>query len=126
MPIAVTAEQLAMADSVAQWANRAGTIRAVRDLEECGGHPGAADEQAAARWAALAELGVFSIAVPQTFGGAGGTAADVAVVAEQLAAVLAPGPVMPTLLAGLVLAKAVSAGEDSTAARQLEPVPASR
>jgi 3-oxochol-4-en-24-oyl-CoA dehydrogenase len=119
VPIAVTAEQLAIADSVGQWAKRAGTIRAVRDLEECAGHAGAADETAAARWAALAELGIFSIAVPRTLGGAGGTAADVAVVAEQLAAVLAPGPMMPTLLAGLVLARTERAGEDGAAARAL-------
>ena len=119
MPIAVTAEQLAIADSVGQWAARAGTITAVRDLEDRGGHAGAADGPATARWAELAELGVFSIAVPQALGGAGGTAADVAVVAEQLAAVLAPGPVMPTLLAGLVLARTETPGEDGAAARAL-------
>ncbi len=53
----------------------------------------------------MADLGVFSIALPEDLGGAGGTVADVAVVAEQLAVALAPGPLLPTLLAGLVLAR---------------------
>ncbi len=100
MPIAVTTEQLAIAESVGQWAKRAGTIAAVRELETRAGQGGAAD-----RWAGLAELGIFSIALPHDLGGGGGTAADIAVVAEALAAALAPGPLLPTLLAGLVLAR---------------------
>jgi len=103
VPIAVTTEQLAMADSVSQWAKRAGTIAAVRELEATGGHTAKTD-WAAAHWTALAELGVFSISLPSGDGGGGGSPYDVAVVAEQLAAELAPGPVLPTLLAGLVLA----------------------
>src|SRR5215472_16480448 len=103
VPIAVTDEQLAMADSIGQWTKRAGTIAAVRELETTGGHTSKTD-WAAANWAALAELGVFSISLPSGDGGGGGSTSDVAVVAEQLAAVLAPGPVLPTLLAGLVLA----------------------
>ena len=103
MPIAVTTEQLAMADSVSQWAKRADTIAAVRELETTNGHTAKID-WAAANWTALAQLGVFSIAIPSAEGGGGGTTSDVAVVAEQLAATLTPGPVLPTLLAGLVLA----------------------
>ncbi|HEX9031196.1 MAG TPA: acyl-CoA dehydrogenase [Streptosporangiaceae bacterium] len=125
MPIAVTAEQLAIAESAGQWAKRADTIAAVRAREPgaaeaaarrtaAGAGPGAerrgAGDVAAARWASLAELGIFAIGLPEELGGAGGTAADVAVVAEQLAAALVPGPVMPTMLAGLVLARAAGAG----------------
>ncbi len=114
MPIAVTAEQMAIAESVARWAKRAGPIAAVRGLETSGGRTGAAADPAMARgqeaaaggdWAGLTELGIFAIGIPEDIGGAGGTTADVAVVVEQLAAVLAPGPVLPTLLAGLVLAR---------------------
>ncbi len=116
MPIAVTTEQSAMAQSVGQWAQRAGTIAAVRALEASGGVTGAAGK---ANWAALAELGVFSIALPAEDGGLGGSVADVAVVAEQLAATLVPGPVLPTLLAGLVLTgpllTAIGSGEASVA-----------
>ena len=101
MPIAVTTEQRAMADSVGQWAKRAGTIAAARELETTAGRTVTTD-WAAANWADLAELGVFSISLPSADGGAG-TTLDVAVVAEQLAVALTPGPVLPTLLAGLAL-----------------------
>ncbi len=103
MPIAITAEQLAIAESVGLWAKRAGSIAEVRDLETRGGRTDGSQWRAA-NWRALADLGVFSIALPPELGGIGGCAADVAVVAEQLAAAVVPGPVMPTLLAELVLA----------------------
>ena len=104
MPIASTTEQVAMAESVGQWAKRAAPIAAVRELETSAGHTSQTD-WAAPNWTALAELGVFSIALPSAVGGAEGSTLDVAVVAEQLGFVLAPGPVLPTLLAGLVLAR---------------------
>ncbi len=104
MPIALTAEQLAMAESVRRWASRAPAIASVRGLEASGGVTGGSDPArpgwAKANWAALAGLGVFSIALAE-----GGSVTDVAVVVEQLAACLAPGPVLPTLLAALLLAK---------------------
>src|SRR5258707_10365963 len=114
--IAVTAEQMAIAESVGQWAKRAGPVAAVRSLETGGGRTGAAlgadpavagaqEAAAGADWAGLAELGIFAIGIPEEIGGAGGTTVDVAVVVEQLAAVLAPGPALPTLLAGLVLTR---------------------
>ncbi|HUJ05893.1 MAG TPA: acyl-CoA dehydrogenase [Streptosporangiaceae bacterium] len=119
MPIAQSPEQLALAESVGQWAKRAGTIAAVRGLEK--GGPRSA-EHWAGHWASLAELGIFAIGVPEDCGGSGGTAADVAVVAEQLAAALVPGPVMPTLLAALVLAEtARSAAPGGSAAQALLP-----
>ena len=114
MPIAVTAEQVAIAESVGRWAKRVGPIAAVRGLETSGGRIGAdgGDGWWSVGWAGLAELGIFAIGIPEEIGGAGGTTADVAVVAEQLAAVLAPGPVLPTLLAGLVLARSARTAEE--------------
>ena len=47
---------------------------------------------------------MFSIALPAAAGGAGGTVTDLAAALEELTLALAPGPVLPTLLAGLVLA----------------------
>ncbi len=77
---------------------------------------GAQEAAAGADWAGLAELGIFAIGIPEEIGGAGGTTVDVAVVVEQLAAVLAPGPALPTLLAGLVLTRSTrTAGNDLTA-----------
>ena len=54
----------------------------------------------------LAGLGLFSIAVPEAAGGAGGTLTDLAAALEQLTVALVPGPVLPTALAGLLLASA--------------------
>ncbi len=102
MAIALTSEQLALAESVGQWAKRANTISSVRDLETRGGRSGE-EPWASANWHGLVQAGVFAITVPESAGGAGGGVVDVAVAAEQLAATLAPGPVLPTLLAGLVL-----------------------
>src|SRR5258708_1799711 len=101
---------MAIAESIGRWAERTAPVAVVRGMETAGGQTGIAGETGIALpagWAGLAELGIFSIGVPEVLGGAAGSVADVAVAAEQLAAVLAPGPVLPTLLAVLVLARPV-------------------
>ncbi|MGH3305739.1 MAG: acyl-CoA dehydrogenase family protein, partial [Streptosporangiaceae bacterium] len=126
MPIAITAEQLALQASIREWAKRADTIQAVRILEPPGpagaaedsaargavaaGQPGVAAE----RWASLAELGVFGIGLPVASGGTGGSAADLAAVLAQLTDSLVPGPLLPTLLCALLLGRC--AAEQSRAA----------
>jgi 3-oxochol-4-en-24-oyl-CoA dehydrogenase len=105
LPIAITDEQLALQSSIREWAKRAGVIEVVRGLEpgEAGRHriSAAADTGAAAeRWASLAGLGVFGIGLP----GTDGSTADLAAALAQLTDSLVPGPVLPTLLAGLALA----------------------
>jgi alkylation response protein AidB-like acyl-CoA dehydrogenase len=96
VPIAITQEQLALQASISEWARRAGPAALLRQPEPAGFPAGC--------WPDLAGLGVFSIALPAESGGAGGTVADLAAALEQLTAALVPGPVMPTLLAGLALA----------------------
>jgi 3-oxochol-4-en-24-oyl-CoA dehydrogenase len=126
VPIAISEEQLALQASIREWAQKAGTLALVRGLEpgspsadshgrQPGGQTG--DELWGGCWSALADLGVFSIAVPSEAGGAGGTVADLAAAVEQLTCALVPGPVMPTLLAGLVLA----GHADLPAAKELLP-----
>jgi alkylation response protein AidB-like acyl-CoA dehydrogenase len=118
VPIATTEEQLALQASIRAWAARSGTLAQVRRLEP-GASPDhgpgvpAADES----WDELAELGVFSIALPAESGGAGGTVTDLAAALEELACALVPGPVMPTLLAGLAL----TGHGDLPAAKELLP-----
>jgi alkylation response protein AidB-like acyl-CoA dehydrogenase len=68
-------------------------------------------------WNALAGLSIFSIALPAAVGGADGTVADLAAALEQLTYALVPGPVMPTLLAGLLLRDRA----DLPAAKELLP-----
>ena len=55
--------------------------------------------------------------MPSGAGGAGGTVADLAAALEQVGDALVPGPVLPTLLAGLILARLTG----RPAAQQLLP-----
>ncbi len=110
MPIATTEEQLALQASVRDWAKRARSVEAVRSLEpgqtsESGRHGLASTTArglAADRWSGLAELGVFGIGADPA--GADGSSADLAAALAALTESLVPGPVLPTLLARLVLA----------------------
>ena len=102
MSIAITEEQLALQASIREWARRAGPLAQVRRLEP--DSASAAGEPSGEHWSDLAGLGIFSIALPAEAGGAGGAVADLAAALEQITYALVPGPVMPTLLAGLVLA----------------------
>jgi alkylation response protein AidB-like acyl-CoA dehydrogenase len=124
VPIAITEEQRALQAAVRDWAKSVDPIAAVRRLEPASGpgtvrgdpdgapSPGANPTcvaEATGCWNGLTELGVFSIALPAAVGGADGSVADLAAALEQVTAALVPGPIMPTLLAGLLLAKAAPA-----------------
>ncbi len=99
MPIAITPDQLAVQASIRDWAKQASPVAAVRHLEQAGLEQARPDPYRSD----LADLGIFSIAVPAEAGGAGGTVTDLAAALEQLAIALVPGPVTPTVLAGLLL-----------------------
>jgi 3-oxochol-4-en-24-oyl-CoA dehydrogenase len=97
VPIAMTQEQQALQASLRDWAKRAGPVAVVRAMEPRDGHrlpPGGT-----ALLTDLAALGVFAIPVD------GGTVTDVAAALEELACALVPGPVLPTLLATLILGR---------------------
>ena len=103
MPIAITPDQLAVQASIRDWAEQAGPVAAVRRLElDPAGPP------QNTYLSDLADLGIFSIAIPAEAGGAGGTVADLAAALEQLTIALVPGPVTPNALAGLLLTTAGS------------------
>jgi 3-oxochol-4-en-24-oyl-CoA dehydrogenase len=87
VPIATTQEQQALQASLRDWAKRADPIAVVRQ------------GPSTALMAELAAFGVFAIPLD------GGTVTDLAAALEQLACVLAPGPVLPTALASLLLAR---------------------
>ena len=112
MPIAMTQEQHALQASIRDWAKRANPLAVVRAMEA--GEPPLARPAWAGPLAELAAVGVF--AIPHE----GGTVTDLAVALEQLAWALAPGPVLPTALASLLLARGQSpAGEAGEAAELL-------
>jgi len=83
VPIAMTQEQQALQASLRDWAKRTNPIALVRSLEPDGIPSG------------LAPL------IPLD----GGTVTDLAAALEQLACALAPGPVLPTALASLLLTR---------------------
>ncbi|QXQ16032.1 acyl-CoA dehydrogenase [Skermania piniformis] len=101
--IATTAEQCAVQQSIAAWAGAADPIGTRR------ADPAAAADSWRVSWPALAELGVFGVAVPDDCGGFGGSLLDLAVMLEQCARELAGGPIAETALAGLAVARGAAA-----------------
>jgi 3-oxochol-4-en-24-oyl-CoA dehydrogenase len=97
VPIAMTQEQQALQASLRDWAKRAGPLAVVRAMEPAEGH--GLPPAGAALLTDLAALGVFAIPAD------GGTVADLAAALEELACALVPGPVLPTLLATLILGR---------------------
>ena len=87
MPIAMTQEQQALQASLRDWAKRTAPVAVARQ----GASTALLND--------LAALGVFAIPLD------GGTVTDLAAALEQLAWALTPGPVLPTALAGLLLAR---------------------
>ena len=98
MPIATTDDQRAAAEALRSWAAAARPIPLVR-----------AQETDAGRWRecwpGLCEFGLFAVAVPAERGGLGGSVTDLAVLIEEAAAQLVPGPVLTTALAALLLSR---------------------
>jgi alkylation response protein AidB-like acyl-CoA dehydrogenase len=120
MGIATTTEQAALQRSIRSWAETVQApdlVRAAEPHRESGTPPtgqsgrvstpqvGQAPAQFEDAWAGLAGLGVLAVALPEDLGGAGGRIVDAAVALEEAAAMLVPGPLVPTLLAGLLLAR---------------------
>ncbi|MDV3128757.1 acyl-CoA dehydrogenase [Mycobacterium sp. 21AC1] len=92
-------EQFAARDLVRSWAAASGAVAAVREVEH--------DPQAwRATYRGLSELGIFSVAVAEDQGGAGGTVEDLCAMVDEAAAAMVPGPVSTTALATLVTGNA--------------------
>ncbi|OBF42416.1 acyl-CoA dehydrogenase [Mycolicibacterium peregrinum] len=92
----ITDEQFAARDLVRSWAAAAATATAVREAEH--------DADAwRGPFQGLAELGIFSVAVAEEQGGAGGTVEDLCAMVDEAAAALVPGPVATSALATLVV-----------------------
>ena len=85
MSIGITDEHEELAASLRKWAASLGAIEAIRAAE------GRVDERFDDVWAAVEEMGVTAIAVPESAGGGGGTVLDQAVALEACAYELVPG-----------------------------------
>jgi 3-oxochol-4-en-24-oyl-CoA dehydrogenase len=90
--IAMTPEQQALQASLRDWAKRAGPAAVARAMEPDAPEPITLLDD-------LTGLGV--LAIPQD-----GTVTDLAAALEQLACALTPGPVLPAVLAALLLSRA--------------------
>jgi alkylation response protein AidB-like acyl-CoA dehydrogenase len=110
VPIAISPEQLANAESIHDWAADRGTSSAVR-ARESGPGPDLLTE--------LAGIGLFAMALPEELGGAGATTGDVAAGLAEVSAALVPGPVLGGVLAGLLLARAPGSPVAATLAPEL-------
>ncbi|MFD4376405.1 acyl-CoA dehydrogenase [Streptomyces sp. NPDC058486] len=102
MGIAITHEQRDLARSVRAWLTRAAPPEELRRWldapEPPAGRPG--------YWEAAAAQGLLGIHVPEEYGGGGGGLDDLAVVVEETARALLPGPYLPTVLAAELLHRA--------------------
>ncbi|MGW6390095.1 acyl-CoA dehydrogenase [Streptomyces sp. NPDC055103] len=102
MGIAITHEQRELARSV-----RGRLTRAVPP-EEVRKHLDVPDSAAGrpAYWDAAVEQGLLGLHLPEEYGGGGGDLVDLAVVVEEAARALLPGPYLPSVLAAEVLHRA--------------------
>ncbi len=96
MSIGISEEHVELARSLREWAASLGGRDVARDAD---GDPAASF---ADTWKACVEMGVATIALPEAYGGGGGSALDQAVALEACAHELVPGPLLSTAVAGLV------------------------
>ncbi|GAA2088685.1 acyl-CoA dehydrogenase [Actinomadura alba] len=103
MAIGLTEEHDALAESVRGFVERNVTVQAVRAALEAG------TETRPPFWAGLADQGLLGLHIAEEHGGHGYGLLEVAVVLEELGRAAAPGPFLPTVLAGAVIQAARNA-----------------
>ncbi|SNT61505.1 hypothetical protein SAMN05443665_106414 [Actinomadura meyerae] len=97
MKFVLDAEQRMFGETLRRLLADAGTAKIARAWAAGDSGPGRA------LWTAVAEAGVFAVAVPEAFGGAGRLPVELAVAAEELGRAAAPGPYVETLAAAELL-----------------------
>ncbi|MER7520798.1 acyl-CoA dehydrogenase family protein [Streptomyces sp. NPDC126499] len=102
MGIAITHEQRELARSVRGWLTRAVPREDVRKHLDV---PGLAAVRPA-HWDGAVAQGLTGIHLPEEYGGGGGDLVDLAVVLEETARALLPGPYLPAVLAAELLHRA--------------------
>jgi alkylation response protein AidB-like acyl-CoA dehydrogenase len=110
MPIAITDDHRALADTAADFLQKRDARGAARALLE------APEEGLPDFWKALVDLGWLGLHLPEAVGGSGYGLEELVVVVEELGAQVAPGPFVPTVIASAVLA---AAADDATKAALL-------
>ena len=97
MKFVLDAEQRMFGETLRRLLADAGTAKIARAWAAGDSGPGRA------LWTSVAEAGVFAVAVPEEFGGAGRLPVELAVAAEELGRATAPGPYVETLAAAELL-----------------------
>ena len=110
MSLAISAEHRALAQTVADFLTDHQSRAASRALLE------AQTDALPAFWAELGALGLLGLHIPEEHGGSGFGLAETLVVVEQMGRQLAPGPFVPTVITGALLA---AAGSDELRKRLL-------
>jgi len=100
MPLAITDEHHELAAVARSFAERHDLLAQARALLD------APDEEIRPFWKELAEIGWLGLHLPVGHGGQGFGLAELAVVVEELGAVVAPGPFLPTVIASAIIADA--------------------
>jgi alkylation response protein AidB-like acyl-CoA dehydrogenase len=96
MSIGISEEHAELARSLREWAASLGGREMARAAEA------EADAAFPDAWKACVEMGVATIALPESYGGGGGSVLDQAVALEACAHELVPGPLLSTAVAALV------------------------
>jgi alkylation response protein AidB-like acyl-CoA dehydrogenase len=110
MSIAITDDHRALAETARDFLLKRDARGANRSMLE------APTEELPDLWKALIDLGWLGLHIPEEHGGSGYGIEELVVVVEELGALVAPGPFVPTVLASAVL---VAAGDDATKAKLL-------
>jgi alkylation response protein AidB-like acyl-CoA dehydrogenase len=105
MSIGISDEHVELASSLRKWAAGVRGPDAARAAED---DPAATFEEA---WAAVGEMGLATIGLPESAGGGGGSVLDVAVALEACATGLVPGPLLGPAVAAALLGQSPLAGE---------------
>jgi 3-oxochol-4-en-24-oyl-CoA dehydrogenase len=97
MPIALSEDHKALAETAADFLAKNQSLAANRDLLE------AVTEGRPAFWSDLAKLGWLGLHLPEEHGGSGFGLPELVVVVEQLGRHAAPGPFVPTVIASATI-----------------------
>ena len=97
MTIGVTEEHTALAEAVRRWAADHTPVTVARQAAEDGG------KEPAEVWQGLAAQGLLGMHLPENAGGAGGSAVEAAIAAEELGAGLAAAMFLPTVVVSTAL-----------------------
>ncbi|WP_040796965.1 acyl-CoA dehydrogenase [Nocardia higoensis] len=110
MPVALTADQAALAESVGGFAARHATREYTRKNTEQ-----LRRGELPSFWAELVATGLTGVHLPENVGGQGGSLEEIAVVIAEFGKALLPGALLPSVLASTVVSGA-EAGEHTEAA----------